>query len=446
MLSRLDKPPALIHNSPMRTPLWTYSLHSFGCKVNQYESQALKDAWAAQGGQECPDPAQADWIIFNTCAITAKAENTCRHAVQRLHAAAPGTPLVITGCAASVSREALLALPGVRAVITQQEKALLLEGPPFAGTSEASAVKTDTFPPFSVHSFSRTRPVIKVQDGCSRMCAYCIVPTTRGKPLSRSVDAILAEARTLLGLGHRELMLSGINLLQYHTPDAKTFWDMLARVDAALAPEWQGRARLRISSLDPSQLGSRGLDCLANTRMVCPHIHLSLQNGSMDVLRRMNRAHYSPEFVLRSVEKLGDFWPLFGLGADIIMGFPGEEANDVDESLALLRTLPLSYAHVFPFSARPGTKAATMADQLPPKEKQARIAIVRALVEEKRVQFLQQLLAQGLCVVAPEGSRGKGMNEYYVPCAISGTKANGLELAPARILRMEDRHLVVTLA
>lgn len=198
--------------------------------------------------------------------------------------------------------------------------------------------------------------MLKVQDGCQHRCTYCIVPLTRGRCLSRPPEDVIAEARRLLLAGHAEIMISGINLRQYGRDNADfgDFWSLLRRLDAALAPEFAGRGRFRISSLEPSQLDDEGVETLMACRMLCPQLHISLQHASQPVLRRMGRGHYTAEMLQRAVERLHAHWPVMGLGADIIAGFPGEREEDVACLLDFVRETPFSYAHVFPYSRRPG--------------------------------------------------------------------------------------------
>lgn len=220
------------------------------------------------------------------------------------------------------------------------------------------------YPPFCIDSFRRARPVLKVQDGCSHCCTYCIVPLTRGPSCSRSPDAVIEEAERLLRAGYREIMISGINLRQYRA-NGVNFWKLLRQVDSLLAPEWAGRARLRLSSLEPAQLDTEGLETLEACTLLCPHLHLSLQSGSPAVLARMGREHYVPERVEEAIGRVRSFWPDFGLGADILMGFPGESEKEMQETIDMAGSLPFTYAHVFPYSVRPGTRAASLPGQLP---------------------------------------------------------------------------------
>ena len=268
-------------------------------------------------------------------------------------------------------------------MIPQREKYVLLSGHPMTMT-DFSVPEQDRprFAPFSIRSFRRARPVVKVQDGCSQGCAYCIIPLTRGPARSRPVEEILAETRRLLEAGYREIMISGVNLRQFHADsgDGKNFWSLLRRMDAEFSPEWAGRARFRLSSLEPAQVTvDECLETLEGCRMLCPHLHLSLQSGSMAVLRRMGRSPYSPESVAEAVEKMRRFWPVMGLGADILMGFPGESEEETVETLDMLRALPMTYAHVFPYSVRPGTRAAALPEQLPTYLNHEHDARVRAL-------------------------------------------------------------------
>lgn len=433
---------------------WKFFLVTFGCKVNQYETQSLREAWISQGGAECEAPGEADVICVNSCAITAKGERDARNAVFRLRREAPQARLILTGCAARLFADfkprpgAIWAAPDL--LVPQEEKSRLLLGP-WADLDGATAGQEPTppvsdaatpsaFPPFQIAAFKRARPVLKVQDGCAHRCTYCIVPLTRGKPRSRPADEIVAEARRLLEAGHAELMISGINLGQYgRNADTGDFWSLLRTLDAALAPDFAGKARLRISSLEPGQLDRKGLDALLACRMLCPHLHISLQHGSQTVLKRMGRGHYTPAMLENAVAELARHWPVMGLGADIIAGFPGETEDDVQCLLNLVERLPLTYAHVFPYSRRPGTAAERFEGQVPQSVKLERAARLREAVKRKQRAFLEAQLNLKLMLVAADNPHmtdasptanpddgkvtGKktsirGVNEFYAACAI----------------------------
>lgn len=400
-----------------------FHIITLGCKINQYETQALREAWTALGYEPVADPGRADVVLVNSCAVTARAVADLRGAVRSVHRQAPGARILITGCAAQVLRDELLALPGVERVVPQADKPGLRHGPEArTGLEAPSCPDGRAWPSLSIRDFERARAVVKVQDGCSHRCTYCIVPLSRGPSVSRPFAQVLAEVRTLLDAGLRELVLSGVNLghLGRDLPGSPDFWDLLALLEAELGDEWAGRARLRVSSLEPGHLGHKALDALAASRLLCPHLHLSLQSGSPEVLRRMGRGHYRPAEVLDFLSRLRDIWPVSGLGADLLAGFPGETEAHHAETLAFVQALPLTYAHVFPYSARPGTPAATFPDQVPGPERAARAARLRQAAEAKKKDFARALLARDrLVMVVEEDAPASGTCEFYVPCRLA---------------------------
>lgn len=450
---------------------WTFYILTFGCKVNQYESQALREAWTMMGGNETDDPGTAEIILLNTCAITANAVADARQAVYRLYRENPSIQIVVTGCASEATREEFIPLPGVMGVLGQNDKSLLLEKTPFdlfplAGTASLPSFQNEpffldikaprVFPPFSISRFQRARPVLKVQDGCSHRCSYCIVPLTRGMARSRQPSECLAEIKRLLDAGYREIMLSGINLRQYSFPEENCadFWNLISFLDRELAPEWGHRkdfVRLRISSLDPAQLSPSGLETLASTTIICPHLHLSLQSGSPKILHAMRRGHYTPEKVIEAVASVLSFWPRLGLGADFLMGFPGETEEHVKETLDLIQALPLTYAHVFPFSSRPGTVAASLPLQIDKVQRQQRATRVRTLVREKQLQFWNSALLLEKIWIALDFNITEsstltaqhGVDAWYTPCQlVNPVPKNDHTLLPARPVKIDEKGIL----
>jgi tRNA A37 methylthiotransferase MiaB len=452
----------------------TFFIATMGCKINQYESQALREAWTGRGFAEADTPGGADVILVNSCAVTDGAVRDLRQLLggfQRdLLPSRPHLKVIVTGCAAQVMADELASMPGVDLVVPQSDKPSLLDLPfpsgldvppslpnphpnrgvqgesfPLVerGPGERQSLspgrrrhfpEAPAYPGFAITGCTRSRPVVKVQDGCGHGCTYCIVPLTRGRSASRPAGEVLDEVRRLLDRGFREIVLSGINLRQYGRDFQDTgepgwdFWRLLAHLDGSLAREWAGAARLRLSSLDPGQLGAGGLDTLAGCRMVCPHLHLSLQSGSPDILRRMGRGHYGPDDALRFVEGLGRVWPRFGLGADLLVGFPGETDGEFERTMALAAALPLTYAHVFPYSPRPGTPAARFPDQVPGGVKKSRAGRLRGLAAEKKRAFLAGLAALDRLEVVFDGNGGngpiRGVSGHYADCVLSDEGAD----------------------
>lgn len=426
----------------------TFYTATLGCKINQYETQSIGEAWARNetGGpaREVDTVAEANLILVNSCAVTANAVADLRQTVRKFHRENPEADIIITGCAAQVMPEELATLPGVVRVVSQEDKAQLLEGPEGAGETDGEKKR---IAPFSISGYGRARAVVKVQDGCSHFCTYCIVPLTRGRSVSRPMDEVVDEVARLLGAGFREFILSGINLRHFGRDlDGKPdFWDLVARLETEFGLNWAGRARFRISSVEPGQLTDKALDVLSKSTMVCPQLHLSLQSGDPVVLKAMGRGHYDPQTAVEFMEKLREFWPVVGLGADLIAGFPGETPEQFENTMELCRVLPLTYGHVFPYSERPGTKAADLPNPVDVPERKARAARLRELVNSKKRAFLESLLNLPYLDVLVQDDKGKGVCEYYAACRFT-VLPEGLEprtLVRARPVRIEKGVVLV---
>ncbi|MDR2605157.1 MAG: MiaB/RimO family radical SAM methylthiotransferase [Desulfovibrio sp.] len=430
-------------------PGGAFFICTMGCKVNRYEAQALRESWAARGMKEAARPEDAGTVVVNSCAVTAAAVADLRAAVRRFRRAAPEAEIIVTGCAAGPA--GIAELPGASRLVPQRDKAGLLDlfsgngatGPPgFSANNAAGA------PEFSVSSCDRSRAVLKIQDGCSHACAFCIVPSVRGAARSRPPEASIGEALRLLRAGFREIVLSGVNLRAYRETGGRDFWGFLERLEDTLAPDWAGRARLRLSSLEPGQLGDRALAVLGRSRMVAPHLHLSLQSGDPAVLMRMRRGHYEPEALPEFFARLRALWPRFALGADMLTGFPGETDAEFETGLDLIRRLPLTYAHVFPYSRRPGTPAADMPGQVGAGVKKARAARLRAFARERKEAFLRSLLDVPLLYAVFEEGSGDprtGMCEYYAECLLPDEGAARVRprvLTPVRPLALRGGRLL----
>jgi MiaB/RimO family radical SAM methylthiotransferase len=431
----------------------TFALLTFGCKVNQYESHALREAWLAKCFREDSEK-NADVVCITTCAVTAKGVADARAAIRRAHRENPDAQIIVTGCAAQAFAEDLRKIEGVSLVVPQQEKVRLLlpvDGSlAVAGSASGSSDSCGTaYPPFSVVGYDRSRAVLKVQDGCSHRCTYCIVPLTRGPSISRDPRETLAEARRLLHSGFREIVVNGINLAQYGRDfiEAHDFWDLIALLDKELAPEWAGRARLRLSSLEPGQLCAKALDVLGRSSMVAPQLHISLQSGSREVLRRMGRGHYDAGILPGFCRDLYTVFPMYGLGADILSGFPGETEAQAAENEAFLSSLPFTYAHVFPYSKRPGTPAATWPGQVASAAKKEHAARLRAMFAAKNAAFLERCASLPEVTLVWEESTPGGINEFYGECVFAGGKtpedASRRDLVKARPVGVKDGKLLV---
>ena len=412
------------------------------------QDKPIAGAWAhlEAGGKavETDTPEKADLILVNSCAVTANAVADLRQTVRRFNRDNPEAGIIITGCAAQVMPKELEQLPGVIRVVPQQDKARLLDGPDI---DLVSYERKPGFAPFSITGYGRSRAVVKVQDGCSHFCTYCIVPLTRGRSVSRSMDEVAGEISRLLAGGFREFILSGINLRHFGRDLAgkPDFWDLVARLEGEFGPDWAKRARFRISSVEPGQLTDKAFDVLAASSMVCPQLHLSLQSGDSQILKAMGRGHYSPHMAIEFLERLHQVWPVLGLGADIIAGFPGETDEQFENTMEFCRKLPLTYGHVFPYSERSGTRAAEMSGQVAVPIRKERAARLRRLVNNKKKLFLQSLLDLPHLDVLVQDSLGRGVSEYYAACRFSRqpSGARSRSLVRARPVGLEKNVVLV---
>ncbi len=420
----------------------TFYLNTLGCRVNQYESQALTESLQKQGLLPVQDPGQANYIYINSCAVTARAIRDLNRLIRSVRAKSPRAWIIVTGCAAQFLGRELDRPKEVDFILPQAQKKHLLANILPRNLDQDSFGDQD----YRITDYFRSRPVIKVQDGCIRGCSYCIVPRTRGASKSRSPDEILEEIQGLLAKGFAEVVLSGINLGLYGrewetNPD---FWDLIRYLEHNLAPAWAGKARIRLSSLDPAQLDSKALNTIADSRMLCPHFHLAVQSGSPKILKQMHRGYYHPGDITWFVHELQKIYSLFALGADFLVGFPGEGPEEFLATRELVQALPLSYAHVFTYSPRPGTPAAKYPQKVPEKEKKRRSAEIKELVQAKTRAFASRLQQQKELDLVME-KPGRGMSEYFFECHIQEGIQESLpaSMVKSRPLKLEGSKLWV---
>jgi threonylcarbamoyladenosine tRNA methylthiotransferase MtaB len=419
--------------------LMQFHIITLGCKINQYESQAIAESLEKRGFKPVADPALAQSIIINSCAVTSRAVRDLKKTCRQISRSNPAARIIMTGCAAQVHENELSQLTEVHMVIPQKDKKALMNGlsqPP--GTSK-------DIPDYYISDYSRARAVVKVQDGCTHKCTFCIVPLARGDSTSRPPEVVLDEISRLIDKGFSEIILGGINLRLYgrDLSPSMDFWDLVNFLGKKLYPLPAGKLRIRLSSLEPSELNTKAIETLAGTPMICPHLHISLQSGSPSILKRMNRGHYNPIDLLSFSRKLKKIWPLYSMGADILAGFPGETAIDFEQTSELVHKLPLSYAHVFPYSRRPGTPAADFENQVREEEKKIRTKELRYLAEKKKQDFLHRLTREKRLDMIMETST-KGMSQYYMDCRLKKRASfSPRQLIQVRPLGVEAGSLIV---
>jgi len=338
----------------------TVAFTTLGCRLNQADTQALQRVLETRGFRTVPLEARPDVVVVNTCTVTARAELSDKRAIRRAARLSRDGRVVVTGCWAQTSPAEVAALGGVDLVVGNADKARLPDL--LAGLTRSSVPRVEVSniagariePLAAPVKSERARAFLKVQDGCQHRCAFCVVPLARGASRSLAPAAIEAHARALVDAGHAEIVLTGVDLGHYGADlvPRTSLAALLARLVTISGLRW-----LRLSSLLPAYFTGELLDIVTGSPVIAPHLHVPLQSGSDHVLRAMRRP-YTAAMYRGLVERLAAAIPRLGLGADVIVGFPGESSDDFAETLALVEALPFSYLHVFPYSPRAGTEAA----------------------------------------------------------------------------------------
>ena len=417
----------------------SFYVENFGCRATQADGAAIEQQFRAKGLDRAEAPADADVVVLNTCAVTAAAEQDARAAVRRIRRQNPDCKVVMTGCYAQRAPNEVAALAGVSHVIGNSHKDTLAQIA-LARTSETNISQIREFIPLSdleqgatnrpgtaeifvsdifAHTEllaapvfdsanERTRPNLKIQDGCNNRCSFCIIPSLRGRSRSLLVDDVLREISQLVVAGYREIVLSGINLGRWGRdlnverrapspvrssearPRAIRFEDLIRAILAHTSVE-----KLRISSVEPMDWSDSLIGLVAESPRIAKHAHVPMQSGSDTVLRRMHRK-YRPWHYREKIEKIRAAMPYAAIGADVMVGFPGETDAEFEETKRMIEDLPFTYLHVFTFSARPGTPAATMSNQVPVQVARERNRILRELAAEKKLAFMRSFIGREL--------------------------------------------------
>lgn len=396
------------------------AITTLGCKTNQFESAGMSESLQQQGYQPVPFTEEADVYIINTCTVTAKSDAESRKLIRRAARLNPAAQVVVTGCYAQLAAAELSRLPNVSLVIGNSEKRdiarLLATAAEGAGASVAVAdiSAESSAEPLHLESFAEhTRAFLQIQNGCNAFCAYCIVPYARGRSRSVAFDEVLAGVERFAAAGFSEVVLTGIHLGAYGKDllDQTNLTSLLTEIDVSDVVN-----RLRIGSVEPDEVTPALIDAMVSGRHICPHLHLPLQSGSDRVLAAMGRGYRSAE-IRALVERLLETMPDIAIGFDVIAGFPGEDAADHAVTCALLQELPIAYLHVFPYSSRPGTRAAAMAGHLDHAVIKARATELRQIGESKKRDYAAGFVGRELPLLIQGGKNGITPNYLSVTLA-----------------------------
>lgn len=367
---------------------------TLGCKVNQYESEAIAEAFAQKGFTIADADECCDVYVINTCTVTAESDRKAGQLIRRAAAQNPDAPILVTGCFSQSHPDRVAAIKGVDfvcgntdklAVVTAAERLLKKRAshPEIAVTD----VQCAPFEPMTITRFDRTRAYVKIEDGCENRCSYCAIPAARGKVRSKSLDAVVREVEGLVRGGCREVVLTGIETASWGRDlEGMKLADLLVAVD-----QISGLERMRLGSLEPTVMREDFVQKIANLRTVVPHFHLSMQSGSAKVLAAMRR-RYNPEQAMAGIKRLRAAMPDVELTTDFIVGFPGESEEDFEDTMRFAKEAEFLQMHVFAYSKREGTPAATMTGQIEKNIKKERSARLIALGEELTAKRLLRAL------------------------------------------------------
>ncbi|HWY20217.1 MAG TPA: MiaB/RimO family radical SAM methylthiotransferase [Candidatus Acidoferrum sp.] len=509
----------------MKGPVPTYHVENFGCRATQADGAALERQFESRGLARAP-AARADLVILNTCTVTNSADQDARAAVRRVQRQNPMAKIIVTGCYAQRASQEIAALPGVSCVIGNSHKHQLAEiavpllsdlgwrSPSSAAIDPADGIATlaaevdgqqgrQAFLPLSSltenrelrtenwiyvsdifahtellaapvfesanaagsHESDRTRPNLKVQDGCDNRCSFCVIPSVRGHSRSLPLPQIIREVNALVAAGYREVVISGINLgrwgrdlaISSRPSAANEFraWDGQRSTTNGQRLEFligtilleTSLEKLRISSVEPMDWSPELIELVASSPRIAKHAHVPLQSGSDAVLRRMHRK-YRPWHYREKIEKIRAAMPTAAIGADVMAGFPGETHAEFEATRRLIADLPFTYLHVFTYSARPGTPAAAMPNQVPVQIARERNKILRDLAAEKKLAFMQSFIGRPLEAITlniarsgPDGEFTEALTDNYQKLFLHGRHAPNRWLT-ARIERVEDGALL----
>jgi threonylcarbamoyladenosine tRNA methylthiotransferase MtaB len=464
-------------------------VQSFGCRATQADGAAIERQLATQGLLQAHAARDADVVVLNTCTVTAAADQDARASIRRIHRENPDAKIMVTGCYAQRAPQEIAALPGVTWVVGNSHKHRVAEIAASAGfepkmeaqvheekrieqgpgqhglgqhgphnfvfletvslSAPAFTLVGDIFahtdliaaPVFAGDSIAeKTRPNLKVQDGCNNRCSFCIIPSVRGQSRSMQLERVIEEANALVAAGYREIVLSGINLGRWGRDfQPQQRFEHLVR---ALL-EHTAIEKIRISSVEPMDWSDDLIALVAGSPRIAKHAHVPLQSGSDRILRRMHRK-YRPWHYAEKIRKIHDAMPDAAIGADVMVGFPGESDEIFEESRSFIENLPFTYLHVFTYSSRPGTPSASMPDQVPVHVARERNRLLRGLAAEKNRAFRESFVGQSLNVITlqiGDKSSTEALSDNYLKVRVAGSyRAN--ELMRATITNLWRDQLV----
>lgn len=418
------------------------SFYTIGCKLNFAETSTISEEFKKRGFEIVEFGEPADVCVINTCSVTENADRDCRRIVRKALKVSPNAFIIVTGCYAQLRPDEIAKIEGVDLILGSNEKFKIFD---FVGDfhknyhaqifvspiSEISEFHIASSTPTS----DRTRAFLKVQDGCDYNCSYCTIPLARGESRSPEVNIILEKAKTLAQLGYKEIVLSGVNVGDYGRKIGTNLFELVKELEKI-----DGIERIRISSIEPNLLTEEMIDYFISSEKICNHFHIPLQSGSDEILRKMRR-RYNSELYRRRIEYIKSKDPDACIGADVIVGFPGESEKHFETTYNFISDLPISYLHVFTYSERPNTDAVNLPDKVPIEERHKRSEMLRNLGLRKKMAFYRQMVGKEFDVLwESEVKDGKmfGFTRNYVKVGVPYNPSLVNKIVPVKVVGVEN--------
>jgi threonylcarbamoyladenosine tRNA methylthiotransferase MtaB len=428
------------------------AIATLGCKVNQYESASFSSAFIQAGCQLVPFSGKADIYVINTCSVTGRAGQQSRQLIRRAMKANPDAKLVVTGCYAHMDSNLILDIVDTPlCIVGNGNKHLLVETALADSKADLSMLMGNIglkkeITPLPVRRFpGRTRAFLRIQDGCNNFCSYCIVPYTRGRSRSLPLEKILEQVATFAEEGYREIVITGINVGKYglDLQEKETIYSLITRICRDFPS-----IRFRLSSIELTEVNDRLLSMLTGLPNFMPHLHIPLQSGDDEILGKMNRRYKANDFE-RVINTIHAALPHAAIGCDILCGFPGENDQAFQNGLNLVAALPLTYFHVFPYSRRPGTLAASMKNQVVKHIKDERVRQLRQLSQAKKEEFYTRHIGTVQLVLVERQNKNsrllQGFSENYLSVQFEGPLKLAGTLVQVRIDRLYEGELFASI-
>jgi len=430
-------------------------LFTIGCKLNQYETQAIAEELEECGFERVDFSHPAEIYVINTCTVTKESDYSSRQAIYRAKRRSPQAKIVVTGCYAQLEKELLEKLPGVSLVVKQDQKGelanLIVNSFGDHTIKPKEKKKDDEFFGFRVCKHAKhTRALVKIQDGCDKGCSYCAVPLARGKEKNREIDSILAEINCLVKNGYKEVILTGVHIGRYNSAigrsasGGKDGLNLVGLTERIL--DNTKVQRLRFTSIDPKEFSDELIDLISKSKRIAKHLHIPLQNGDDHVLFLMKR-DYTTDGYRKLLEKIKSAIPQVMIGADVIAGFPGETDEQFENTYQFILSSPLDYLHVFSYSDRKGTSASQVPDKVPPQIIRKRSEILHVLGRKKWENYLEGFIGKNLEVLIEQKrdkttNRLTGLSDNYIRVLLDGEDSLKNKIIPVSILRREGNVLM----